>query len=212
MSEDALTKVIMRNAFYRDGQHKLIVVFLLSVVVNIALTVLLIYMVTHPPTPKYFATSSNGRITQLVPLNQPNTSDNAVIQWSSVATMAAYSYNFVNYRSELEAASGFFTGAGWDQFMEALQSSNNLDAVTAKKLVVSAVVTGAPIILKKGMLSDRYAWRIKMPLLVTYQSASELTQQNLIVTLLVTRVDTLNSPSGIGIAQFISAPASTGSQ
>lgn len=212
MSEDALTKVIMRNAFYRDGQHKLIVVFLLSVVVNIALTVLLIYMVTHPPTPKYFATSSNGRITQLVPLNQPNTSDNAVIQWSSVATMAAYSYNFVNYRSELEAASGFFTGAGWDQFMEALQSSNNLDAVTAKKLVVSAVVTGAPIILKKGMLSDRYAWRIQMPLLVTYQSASELTQQNLIVTLLVTRVDTLNSPSGIGIAQFISAPASTGSQ
>ncbi len=212
MSEDALTKVIMRNAFYRDGQHKLIVVFLLSVVVNIALTVLLIYMVTHPPTPKYFATSSNGRITQLVPLNQPNTSDNAVIQWSSVATMAAYSYNFVNYRSELEAASGFFTGAGWDQFMEALQSSNNLDAVKAKKLVVSAVVTGAPIILKKGMLSDRYAWRIQMPLLVTYQSASEFTQQNLNVTLLVTRVDTLNSPSGIGIAQFISAPASTGSQ
>lgn len=212
MSEDALTKVIMRNAFYRDGQHKLIVVFLLSVVVNIALTVLLIYMVTHPPTPKYFATSSNGRITPLVPLNQPNTSDNAVIQWSSVATMAAYSYNFVNYRSELEAASGFFTGAGWDQFMEALQSSNNLDAVKAKKLVVSAVVTGAPIILKKGMLSDRYAWRIQMPLLVTYQSASEFTQQNLNVTLLVTRVDTLNSPSGIGIAQFISAPASTGSQ
>jgi len=212
MPEDALIKVAMRNTFYRDGQHKLLVIFLISVVVNIILAGLLSYIMLHPPIPKYFATSSNGRITPLFALSEPNTSDNAVLQWSSVATMAAYSYNFVNYRSELEAASGFFTGAGWDQFMEALQSSNNLAAVMSKKLVVSAVVTGAPVILKKGLLSDRYAWRIQMPLLVTYQSASEFTQQNLNVTLLVTRVDTLNSPIGIGIAQFISAPANPGGQ
>lgn len=212
MSDDALTKITLRNTFYRDGQHKLIAVFLVSVIANIMLAALLIYIITHPPTPKYFATSSSGRITPLFALNEPNTSDNAVVQWSSVATMAAYSYNFVNYRTELEAASGFFTGAGWDQFMAALRDSNNLDAVKSKKLVVSAVVTGAPVILKKGLLSDRYAWRIQMPLLVTYQSASEFTQQNLNVTLLVTRIDTLNSPTGIGIAQFISAPANTGSQ
>ena len=106
------------------------------------------------------------------------------------------------------AASGFFTSDGWNQFITALSESNNLDAVKTKKLVVSAVATAAPVILQKGLLNGRYAWRIQMPILVTYQSASEFSQQNLNVTMLVTRVDTLNSPRGIGIAQFISAPAS----
>ncbi len=207
---DALTRVVLRNKFYQDGQRKLILVLLLSIIVNFILAGMLVYIITHPPAPKYFATSINGRITPLVPLNMPNQSDSAVLQWANQAAIAAFSYNFVNYRSELQAASGFFTAEGWDQFLNALQASNNLDAVKAKKLVVSAVATSAPIFLQKGVLNGRYAWRIQMPILVTYQSASEFSQQPLTVTMLVTRVDTLNSPRGIGIAQFISAPSSGG--
>lgn len=210
MAEDALAYVAMRNSFYRDGQRKLIGIMLISGLVNFILAGIIVYIITHPPAPKYFATSINGRITPLVPLDAPNQSDSAVLQWANQAAIAVFSYNFVNYRSELVAASGFFTGAGWDQFISALGSSNNLDAIKAKKLVVSAVATSAPVILQKGLLSGRYAWRIQMPILVTYQSASEFSQQNLNVTMLVTRVDTLNSPRGIGIAQFVSAPASGG--
>lgn len=211
MAEDALTNVILRNNFYRDGQHRMMIILLLSIIVNFILAALLVYMITHPPQPKYFATSINGRITPLVPLNLPNQSDSAVLQWANQAAIAAFSYNFVNYRSELQSASGFFTAEGWDQFLSALQSSNNLDAVKAKKLVVSAVATSAPVFLQKGILNGRFAWRIQMPLLVTYQSASEFSQQNITVTMLVTRVDTLNSPRGIGISQFISAPSTGGS-
>ncbi|MCK1862760.1 DotI/IcmL/TraM family protein, partial [Legionella pneumophila] len=45
-------------------------------------------------------------------------------------------------------------------------------------------------------LNGRYSWRVQMPILVTYQSASEFTQQNNVVTMLITRVSTLNSPRG----------------
>lgn len=210
MAEDALSYVAMRNSFYRDGQRKLMGIMLISVVANFVLSGVLLYIIMHPPAPRYFATSINGRITPLVALDAPNQSDSAVLQWANQAAIAVFSYNFVNYRSELVAASGFFTAEGWDQFVTALGSSNNLDAVKAKKLVVSAVATSAPVILQKGNLNGRYAWRIQMPILVTYQSASEFSQQNLNVTMLVTRVDTLNSPRGIGIAQFVSAPASGG--
>ena len=164
----------------------------------------------HPPAPKYFATSINGRITPLFPLNEPNQSDSAVLQWANQAAIAAFTYNFVNYRTELQASSGFFTSDGWDQFLSALQQSNNLDAVKAKKLIVSAVATRAPIILQKGLLNGNYAWRVQMPLLVTYQSASEFSQQNNVVTMLITRVSTLNSPRGIGISQFVVGPANGG--
>jgi len=210
MAEDALTAVTLRNSFYKDSQRKVMLALLLAVAVNIVMAFLLVYLITHPPEPKYFATSINGRITPLFPLSEPNQSDSAILQWANQAAIAAFTYNFVNYRDELQASSGFFTGEGWDQFLSALQQSNNLDAVKAKKLIVSAVATRAPIIMQKGPLNGSYSWRVQMPLLVTYQSASEFTQQNNVVTMLITRVSTLNSPRGIGISQFVVGPATGG--
>lgn len=210
MADDALTAVTLRNTFYRDGQRKLMFILLLSLLSNIIMASLLGYILTHPPIPKYFATSINGRITPLFALDEPNQSDSAVLQWANQAAVAAFTYNFVNYRTELQASSGFFTSQGWTQFLTALEDSNNLDAVKAKKLIVSAVATSAPIILQKGILNGRYSWRIQMPILVTYQSASEFSQQRNVVTMLVTRISTLNSPRGIGIAQFVVGPAASG--
>lgn len=210
MANDALTAVTLRNNFYRDGQRKMMVMLLLSVISNVLMALLLVYLMTHPPAPKYFATSINGRITPLFALNEPNQSDSAVLQWANQAAVAAFTYNFVNYRTELQASSGFFTSEGWTQFLTALEDSNNLDAVRVKKLIVSAVATSAPIILQKGVLNGRYSWRVQMPMLVTYQSASEFSQQRNVVTLLITRISTLNSPRGIGISQFVVGPEASG--
>ena len=210
MSEDALTTVVARNKFYQDGQHKMIIMLLLSLITNILLVGAIGYIFLNPPSPRYFATSINGRITPLFPLDEPNQSDSAVLQWANQAATAAFTYNFVNYHTELQSSSGFFTADGWTQFLTALKDSNNLEAVKAKKLIVSAVATRAPVILQKGMLNGRYSWRIQMPILVTYQSASEFSQANNVVTMLITRVSTLNSPRGIGIAQFVVGPASGG--
>ncbi len=211
MPQDALIAVEMRNNFYRDGQQKVVLILLLSILVNFVLAAILIYIITHPPAPKYFATSISGRITPLFPLNEPNQSDSAVLQWANQAAIASFSYNFVNYRTELQASSGFYTAEGWDQFLKSLQDSNNLLAVKASKLVVSAVATSAPIILQKGVLNGQYTWMVQMPMLVRYQSASEFSEQNNVVTIRVTRVSTLNSPRGIGISQFVVAPAGSGS-
>lgn len=207
MATDALTVVSMRNDFYRDSYRKVMIILLISVLLNISLGSVLYYIVSHPPLPKYFATSTNGRITPIVPMDEPNQSDTAVLQWANQAAIASFSYNFVNYRKELQAASEFFTAAGWQMFTQALYSSNDLNAVEAKKLIVSAVATGAPVILQKGLLNGRYSWRIQMPILATYQSASQFTQSNYNVTMMIQRVSTLDSPQGIGISQIIVGPA-----
>lgn len=210
MVQDALEMVALRNEFYKDRQRMVVLALLISVAINLVQIFFVVYMYTHPPAPRYFATSISGRITPLFPLNEPNQSDSAVLQWANQAAIASFSYNFVNYRDELQAASAFFTPEGWDQFLTALQQSNNLDAVKAKKMVVSAVATRAPIILQKGLLNGSYSWRVQMPVLVTFQSASEFSQQNNVVTLLITRISTLNSPRGIGISQIVVSPSSGG--
>jgi intracellular multiplication protein IcmL len=210
MAQDAVKIVQLRNEFYRDNYHRVMFVLLLSIVINLALGALIFYMYTHPPSPKYFATSINGRITPLYALDKPNQSDPAVLQWANQAAIAAYTYNFVNYRQELTSAAVFFTPEGWQQFINALVATNNLAAVKAKKLIVSAVATKAPVILRKGILNGSYSWRVQMELMVTYQSASVFTQDKYTLTMLIKRVSTLNNPRGIGIAQFIAAPVAGG--
>lgn len=205
MADDAIELVRLRNEFYRDSYRRVLAILLLAFTIVFLLAGALVYIVTHPPAPKYFATDSAGRIVPLVPLDQPNLSTPALLQWANIAAVAAFTFDFVNYRQQLQAASEFFTPQGWDAYMQAIQRSNNLGAVVEKKLTVSAVATGAPVVLQQGILNGRYSWKIQIPLLVTYQSANQISQQNLVATLLITRISTLNSAQGVGIAQFIAA-------
>jgi intracellular multiplication protein IcmL len=201
--EDAIAVVGLRNEFYRDNHRKTVWLLFLCVFIIVILGGGLVYIVTHPPQPQYFATTIDGRVTPLVPLDQPNMSTSALLQWANTAAIAAYTYDFVTYRQALQAASEYFTPDGWSAFMDALTSSNNLDAVTSKKLIVSAVATGAPVVLAQGLLEGRYSWKVQMPMLVTYQSASQFSQQSVLVTMLITRISTLTSARGVGIAQFV---------
>lgn len=203
MAEDALELVQLRNNFYRDSHRKVMLCLLLAIATIILLCGSLAYVVTHPPAPKYFATTIDGRIIPLIPLSEPNMPNSGVLLWANQAATAAFTYDFVNYRQALQSASNYFTAEGWRDFLSALTSSNNLNAVIVKKLVVSSAATGAPVILQQGLLNGNYAWRIQLPMVVTYQSASQVATQNVMVTMLVVRVSTLNSSRGIGIAQFV---------
>lgn len=203
--DDAVEVVRLRNEFYRDSYRKVVGALLLCILTILMLIGALTYIVSNPPMPRYFATTTEGRIMPLVPLDRPNLSTAALLQWANTAAIAVYTFNFVNYRQALQAAAEYFTPEGWQGFMSALQSSNNLNAVLEKKLIVSAVATGAPVVLEQGLILGTYTWRVQMPLLITYQSASQFSQQAVTVTMLITRVSTLDSPLGIGIAQFIVA-------
>ncbi len=203
MADDAVELVRLRNDFYRDNHRKIILALLVAIGTVILLCGTLAYVVSHPPAPKYFATSIDGRIIPIVPLNEPNMPTSALLLWSNQAATAAFTYDFVNYRQALQSASEYFTSDGWRDFLGALTSSNNLNAVIAKKLVVSATATGAPGVLQQGTLNGAYACRVQMPMVVTYQSASQVAKQNVMVTMLVTRISTLNSARGVGIAQFV---------
>ncbi len=196
--------VHLRNDFYRDSYQKIVKLLLVSVLIIVMLSGLLSYLLLNPTKPQYFAVDTNGRITPIIPLNQPNVSPAALLQWATQAVVASYSYNFVNYRQELQAASEFFTPSGWSAFLSALQDAGNLKSIKEKKLVTTAVVVGAPVIIQQGTESTgRYMWRVQLPLLVTYQSASVLSQQHLVITMKIVRIDTVYSARGLGIDQFV---------
>lgn len=201
-NEDALELVRLRNNFYRDSYHKVLVALLFMIIVNIILSGIIAYIVSHQPKPEYFATTSDGKLIPLYPLTRPVLSTAELLQWATLAATSATTYNFVNYRKELQAAAQYFTPAGWKEYQASLKASRNLEAVVAKKLTASAVPTGSPIVIEQGVVNGVYKWKVELPLLITYESASTKITQPSLVTMLITRVSTLEMPKGIAIDAF----------
>lgn len=208
MADDVLQLVRSRNEFYRDNYKKILGLLLASVFIALIQGIGIIYLLTHPPAPKYFATDGQGRIIPLVPLDQPYLSDAVVTQWINVAVVSSFTFDFVNYRSQLQSVSSYYTPQAWQNFLEQLQSSGNLSTVISNRMMVSAVATGAPVISRQGRIENVYAWRIHLPLLITYQG-TQVTQQNVVASVLVVRVSTLTNPKGIAIAQLVLAEGSS---
>ena|SRR3990167_1782761 len=208
MTVDALKLIYLRNRYYRQGQRRMLIVFFIGLVSNLMLASILLYLILYPPAPVYFPVSINGRIIPMFSLNVPNQSAQNVLQWTTQATIAAFSYSYVNYRDELQASSGFFTAGGWQKFLDALDVSNNLEAIKNKQFIVSSelIPGNLPTIKKQGIKNGFYFWEVQVPILVTYQNNLEYTQQYNKVDILVSRVLTLNAPRGVGIAQFVVSP------
>lgn len=200
---DALEVIKHRRDFYRDSYRKLAAALFIAVLAIVGLIGVIFVLVSTRPTPTYFATTDSGRVIPLIPLNQPNLSDRSVLQWVSGAVTSVYSYNFVNFREAFQSNKQYFTNPGWDSFMKALSESKNLQAVRDEKLVVSAVLTGAPIVISRTVIAGRYSWKVQMPIQVTYQGTGSPSAQRLLVTLTINRVSTLDSRYGIGINNFV---------
>jgi len=163
------------------------------------------YQIVNRPEPRYFATTVDGRIMPLYPLSEPMISPPELLQWAHRASIGAYTYNFVNYRDAMQELQNQFTPDGWRYYEDALKMSRNLEMVIAKKLIVSAVATGTPVILDQAIINGRYSWKVQIPLLVSYQSPNEQTQRAVIVMMIISRVPTVDMPKGIAIVSFVAS-------
>ena len=202
-----LGAVMIRNEFYRDGYRSLLRLTVLQGIALIALIIAIFFVVNiHQPENRYFATTEDGRLVPMVPLNQPNLSTPALMSWVAQSTTEVMTFGFNDYRRRLQEASRNFTRSGWESFTEALQKSRIVEMVEGNQQVVTAAPVGAPILESEGLFNGRYQWIIQIPLVLTYQSGAKVRSDNLLVTVMVVRVPRLESPNGVGIEQWVAVP------
>lgn len=146
---------------------------------------------------------------ETMPMTEANQSDAAILIWANEVAVSSFSFNFVNYQSQIRKSSEFFTAQGWDEYASTLEKSHILDLVKTKKMVASAFAMSPPIIMQKGILKNAYSWKVEIPMMITYQNSSEFQQTKNIVTLLITRAPALNAPRGIAVAEFTVVPQIT---
>lgn len=215
---DALALVFARNAFYRR-MHFLALGALGFCLIAIGILITtLVYLVSNPAQPIYFAADEVGRLVQIIPVNTPNMSNADVSAWAQEAAQAAYSYDYINYRAQIQNAEKYFTTYGWSKYMSALTLSGNLRALTARKQIILAQAIAPPKIIGEGLLGGAYAWKFQMPMLVTYSmppyDGSSQFSNALVVTMIVQRQEILKGYKGLGVVQLISqlADGSTDTQ
>jgi intracellular multiplication protein IcmL len=213
-SEDALVLVHLRNMFYRKKFRFTLGLYVLSLIVNFILFSVIVYLIEHPTEPLYFPADKVGRLIKVVPLSQPNMSEQDVVNWTIEAVEAAYSYDFVNYRSQLQSAQKYFTDYGWRNYMKALTDTNNLKAIIDRKWIVIAKVVAPPKLLQTGLIGHSQAWKFEVKMLLKYLRPpfDEKSQfpNALVLTVLVQRQNVLQSYKGLAIIQIIGTSA-TGS-
>ena len=198
-----LGTVMVRNEFYRDGYRVMRMVALAQAVAIIVLIVAVVNFVEVRKEYKYFATTEDGRLVPMIPLNQPNLSTPALLSWVAQASAEVMTFGHHDYKRRLQEASRSFTRSGWEGFTTALERSGVMDMVEKNRQVVTAAPAGAPIITSEGMYGDRYQWVVQMPIQVTYQSGAKKSSKFKQLTLVVVRVEQLDSPHGVGINQWI---------
>ncbi len=65
---------------------------------------------------------------------------------------------------------------------------------------------GAPVLTSEGVVGGQYQWVVQIPMVLTYVSGSKSRSDNWLITLVIVRVPRLESPNGVGIAQWIAVP------
>ncbi len=199
-----LVTIVTRNEFYRDGFRNLIKIAILEGVVIIGLILtLLVYIQASQPQDRYFATTADGRIMQMLPLDQPNMDTPALLSWVASAASDVMTFNYTDYQRRLQQSSKHFTKVGWETFASALQRSRIIDAVTAQSQMVSAQPKSAPVLIQEGPLGGKYRWVVSMPLVVNYKGQQTSRSDTLNLNLVIERVAALENPNGVGIAQWI---------
>ncbi len=199
-----LGRVVVRNEFYRDGYRSLLRLATLQGFLILGLLGAMYFVIqVHQPENRYFATTEDGRLVPMVPLNEPNMSTPALMSWVAQAATEVMTFGFNDYRRRLQESSRNFTRRGWESFTQALSRSRIIEMVEANQQVVTAAPQGAPIIVSEGLVAGRYQWEVQMPVILTYQSGARTRTDNLLVTLIVVRIPRLESSNGIGIEQWI---------
>lgn len=198
--------VLQKNRFYRDNYRRTLSWLMRMMFLCAILSGVLAWSIINRKQPKYYAAVTSGQVIPLHSLSEPVITNSFITQWSARTARILFNLNFSRYQEQLAPAKSRFTPSAWSKMVSTLKSTF-LDNIVSNKLILSSVVSGRPVVISTMIIHGRMTWRVQMKMLLKFTSASEQTQQSLIVTMNVQRVPTLNASQGVQITQFAAVPS-----
>jgi len=206
MTDDhtAADPVAGRFNFWRGGFWRVALTNVFVSAAVLALAADFAYTRAHPPEPLYFFTDSHANLIQDTPLDQRVMPDAELMDFTARSVLAVYNFDYVHYHETLSReASPNFTVNGWNGVVTTIEATRNLDEIKANSMVVSAKALASPSIQNAALAGGHLAWRIRLPIHVTYANKVESRGMDLVVTAIAVRVPTAFHPNGVAIDSFV---------
>jgi intracellular multiplication protein IcmL len=203
MVQDELYTVKLSDDFYRDSFTRVAVIIVFVCASGTLLIALSLYLYLSKPKPVVFPVNNDWRVQAEIGLTKSYRTQPELMQWVSDTIRKVFDYDFTHYMQQQKRMREYFTPTGWQSYLNQLNNYANYNNVQQDKLFVSAVPSGAPFVLQQGILSGRYAWWIQIPITLTSANSKEVIAKNLILQVLVVRVPTDASLTGVAIDNVI---------
>ena len=152
------------------------------------------------PDRVYFATSPDGRLTELKPLSEPTINDVALVSWAAQAMAEALSFSFATPSEETRKISFRFTPEGWREMNDMLVAIGWKGPQSAQQAVYSTVPARAPAIRKTGVRDGVHSWILEVPLVTTIRRPGYEGGISYTAIVVIARSRNIDDPSGISIA------------
>lgn len=202
-NQGGVERVVMRNLFYKDQLSLAQLLFILLLILNVALIGALYFNISHPRKPVYFPATSDWQIIERSALTDPIFDNDHVIQWSSRAVSQIFALDFLHWRDQLSTSSSLFTKRGWTYFIDSFKKNNNLSTLQQYKMVSSASITGAPTIVRKGVVNDHYGWTVQVPVMISYSGSGKDINQPAMVIIKIDRANVVQYPERLAIDMLV---------
>lgn len=200
-NQDPLKVVGLKFNFYRDGVG-------MSVAANLLLILLVIIQfwyigrITSAPKPtSYVYVDSHGVVLPAKTMSTPYLSESDILAFATKTVARSYTFDAENYRERMSELSDSFTPEGHKGFLVSMEAQ--IKYVVENTLIASAVPSGTPVLIETAVVNGIFAWKVKVPVVVTYRTQGSSTSVKRIATLIIVNRPTYESKYGVGISSFI---------
>lgn len=167
--EGRADRVLVRNLAVMQTHRRVLGLALVATVVAAVSVGGAVAVARHKVPPQYVPVTADGRLIELLPLNRPNLDEAGIASFTLEAVRAVNTYDYINWRDQLNGAQVYFSPRAWGDYSAQLQSTGTINAVQARKMVVSIQPKGPVKLVNEGIPENGpYQWRVDVPVLISF--------------------------------------------
>lgn len=198
--EQGAKKAELKVHYGKEGALQLTLMNIIFVGMLVVITGISFTLYQKIPEPRYFAMNQNDQFFELPPKSEPSLSQSLLQNWVIQFAVASHTFDFYYYDEQMTTMKRFFTGAGYQQYQQAMQPF--LSNIKELQVMLTCTVDEAPSIQRSTVIEGVYQWYVEVPIKVRYDSASGDKHATRTLRMVIKRTDTDANPYGIAISTF----------
>lgn len=191
------------EAYYKDAFYTLKNIINLQALIILALVIALgFYIHSVQREDLFFAETAGERQMQMVGLDRPYLTKEAMENWISSVITEVMTFGFNDIDQRFSESRRHFTQKGWDAFYKALMAGKLISNVIDLQQIVTAVPQSQPSLIYEGFSEGRYIKMYETQVMLTFRAGAMKQNSTKIVRITVEDVPTSENPIGLGIGEW----------